>query len=622
MSQKGIRLEANMARGEGDVVGCLNLDAVDEALENHEDLLNDRSKRRLIAQVLGPDWNANDVSQNVRRGRIWPSAELNRIADYCGVPVLTIIDHERTAVESAKESVKPRAVMPKNFKDRALHNDDMRKIYGTLGLGSFVSVFSSDTFIERSDPYFFDMVANAVTRGLHLFYFFPDGPSGDRCADDYEALYQRFHARFGDPSARVRAFYLDSTQPICGRASSFVVIGSIGPDGAYRPENVYHYVPAEGGIWFPLNSIERDRFVSELTGAIDPIPFVCRSVLDQEGSLPTSIQSAYQTAFGSGAQAYERIRGVVKTDQSAQRIVQRVEEHFGSAGRGFDRENKVLEWLDVGAEDGKNTQTMYDGLRRHGFRVALTAVDSSLQQGTVADALRFGVYYNGPKWTFEHFDEEIESDTKFHVITALHSWYVINPINLLKAYRRLKPNGILVVTLGPLSSGDWSRDPRNTVPKEVGFILRPDQKHPFQYDPNFINVITRVADQHSADHRGEQPTAYMHKIAEADKFRNFAEDLYAVANEFFGDQQESYVFKIDNREVPSEIVMGTKSLTPLGKSIVDFFLHGYAVADKVALYREVFSELSKIRSDSSMLPACEIDFVFTKRLGASVGSLG
>jgi SAM-dependent methyltransferase len=291
---------------------------------------------------------------------------------------------------------------------------------------------------------------------------------------------------------------------------------------------------------------------------------------------------------------YSELRSILDTKTSAQRVAKLAHDHFNEAD--FQRDNSTLRWLDVGCEDGTNTAVIHRYLKDRDYKVALTAIDTS-QQREVDDVLEYSVFLNGGGWSFEDFCKSSPPSEKFDLITCLHGWYLIDPIYLLEAYRKLTHSGVLVVSLGPHNAGTHANG-------------RP-------YRGNFINTLTSVVDGVLASARSDSTEKnYTEKVIRDDPYRNYAEDLAVAMRRFFGEPGDDAGFYMDvhEREVPAVAILNEKSLTDLGKAITIFFTHGIRVpiAEKV-LFSRVHGALRPLVSSDGTLPATEVDFSIHRR---------
>lgn len=465
-----------------------------------------------------------------------------------------------------------------------LTSDDMRRRYDAFDSTSFVMVFSMDGYLEAENRRFREIVFAAVKRGLEIFYLFPDSEVAARSRMQFEIL-----ADFAQKAGvRLHGHLVDANNTyIATRAARFVLVGTTVEDDVRLVEEIYLYLHSERDYWIKIDLIEHQDFISELQAAVDPIPYLPIPVWKKKWHLPPFVQERYQTSFTRDSKTYSRLREIVRTEESALRIATRALRHFTEVG--FDRENDVLHWLDVGCEDGANTAVIYEYLRTHHFNISLTAIDTSWQ-ASPSPVLDYATFLHGKRWTFEHLSTALPRHQKFDLITSLHSWYVIDPIYLVEAYRRLSAHGTLIMTMGPYGPGEG-------------------------HGGNFINMATGTIDALIATEAGLEPKddLYLHKVIRDDPYRNYAEDIVGACIHFFGQKDEDFFTDIEDRPVPADLVLEEAQLNDVGKAISSFFAHGFPPkGGEAAMFAQVFDLFAGLKTDNGMLPAAEIDITIDR----------
>jgi hypothetical protein len=524
------------------------------------------------------------VGTRLSRGTAFDRAEVERFATAMGCKVSDFArpTEELESMPQARaggEGERPRVALA------VLDGDDMRKKYEKFDASSFVLVFSMDGYLEAGNRYFREIVFGAVKRGLEIFYLFPDSEVARQSREHYEQLAElalkdrlRLHGHFVDASNTY----------IATRAARFVLAGKKADDNTRLVDAIYVYLHSKQDYWIELDLKDHQDFITELQAAIDPIPYLPIPVWKKKWHLPPFVQERYQTSFTRDSKTYSRLRQIVRTEESALRIAGHAVDHFDKIR--FDRENDVVHWLDIGCEDGDNTAVIFDYLQKHHFNIALTAIDTSLQ-GKSSPALKYATFLHGRKWTFEHLSTALPRHQKFDLITSLHSWYVIDPIYLVEAYRRLSTHGNLIVTMGPYG---------------------PDEGH----GGNFINLATGAIDALIAKEAGLEPDddVYRHKAVRSDPYRNYAEDILTACGHFFGNQNEDFIVEIEDRSVPAGLFLGDTNLTDAGRAISSFFAHGLPPhGGEAAMFERVFDLLCGLRTDEDMLPAAELDILIDRQ---------
>lgn len=486
--------------------------------------------------------------------------------------------------------------------------------YRDLGSSNFVCIFSMDGFLEAEEESFFDIVYPAVADGLEIMYFFPDSELARKSIQHFDEIAAKFASLLGDRrfTERVKAYFVNAESSyICTRGSRFVLIGHKN-DGSRRTDEIFIYIRSDGDYWVKLTLDEHLSFLPALENAIDSVPYYSLRVSRTPWKLHDAVQPHYHGSFSrTDGQTYSELSRLAETGDTAGRIAVKAAEHFRELeAEGAFSKDHVLRWLDIGCHDGVNTQIIFDQLSKD-YKIHLTAIDTSLQiRRSISEALRLSPFYNGPQWTFERFCHELPRSTKFDIITSLHSWYVIDPIHLLDAYRRLSRSGILLVTISPFRNSRPSTEnqaDRSVVPKG-----------------NFINTITGIIDRLLAANLGRRhdQDAYLYKIIKEDAYRNYAEDIEKACMFFFGEPGADFDVESNPRDIPAAKVLDSESLTEAGKAISRFFIHGRDsdVGDLEDLYSAIYAELSNLveeRDGTKWLPAWEWDFsVDRARIGA------
>ncbi len=478
---------------------------------------------------------------------------------------------------------------------------EIGRIYGRMREGDFVYVFSTDGFLEAAPEYreLFHMVSEALKRGAAIYYFFPDVGPPSKSMDDFEVIDNALHGELGSKS-RVHGYFLMPERSfLCARSSRFVVFGKKDPTQGRVASQVFVYVHARGDHWIELRREEYAAFLLDLEDSVDPIPYYTLTKWHHAWRLPNLVADRYRGAFGAAARGrnYDAIRQLVETKDSAERMAREAVRHLRHVG--FRQDSAILRWLDIGCENGSNTRVIFDYLKGEGYQVALTAIDTSEHEEEETDeVLRYSPFFRGAAWTFEEACKRAPRARKFDLITSLHSWYVISPIYLVEAYRRLSNLGILLVTLGP-----WGEKEGYPAPTDGG--------------GNFINQITGAADELVARRfrRRQGDDEYADKVISDDPYRNYAEDIRVAFDVFFGTVDRDFHCKPCPRWVDADLVLAPDGLSELGRSVAEFFLHGVrnvSVDDLAERARDRLSRHVCTVDGKPKLPAFEWDFSVTK----------
>jgi hypothetical protein len=521
----------------------------------------------------------NNAGVRIARGTAFPYDEVERIAQALGCAI-TDFAIPIVAPDAGPVAKSGRGAPLTNRSLKIFESADIEKRYATFGATDFVMVFSLDGFLEANLRRFRESVFSAISRGLEVFYLFPDSEVAGLSAAQFELIAGFAHKE----GLRVRGYLVDAcNRYVATRAARFVLIGRKSPDGVRLVNEILLYVHSKQDYWIHLDLTEHIDFVTELQSAIDPIPYMPVRIWKERWHLPPIVQEKYQTSFTQASKVYSSVRRVAETRQSAERVATRAVEHLLNAG--FDREGEVIRWLDIGCENGENTDIVHKYLKQHHFNVALTAIDTSWQT-EVKPLLRHCTFLHGKRWTFESFAETFPRAHKFDLITSLHSWYVIDPIYLVEAYRRLSARGALVVTMGPYAANHDHRG-------------------------NFINVATGVIDALVADGANLVPMddVYLGKVIRSDPYRNYGEDIVEACRSFFGIPDMDFFVQSYERPIAAASVLDEGGLTPSGRDIIRFFAHDLPVpGGEEVLFAKVFDALTDLVIDG-MLPAAEIDVI-------------
>ncbi len=398
--------------------------------------------------------------------------------------------------------------------------------------------------------------------------------------------------------SRVNGYFLNAANSyLCTRASRFVVFGTETESGYRQPNRIFLYISSHGErssheeYWIELNQ-DREHldFLADLENAIDPIQYYPKPVWDS-WKLPDFVRTHYQISFGKEGDTYGKVRDILETRESAIRVAGKAHGHFSNLRfpLKFAQKSSIIRWLDIGCQTGANTGEIHKWLNNHGYTVSLTAIDTSYQnRNHLHKALRYSAFLNNQQWTFEHFCKITPRSVKFDLITCLHSWYVLDPIYLVEAYRRLSSRGIFLLTASPYGHTSDGNDPHGCC--------------------DFVNAITGAVDEVLARTHAwpKDLDRYDEKVIVEDPYRTYAEDIDAACIFFFGKDGVDFHREIHPRWIPNTILT-EDGLSPAGKEITKFFLHGIGGVDEEALFTAVESRLAPLVKEEK-LPACEWDF--------------
>lgn len=439
----------------------------------------------------------------------------------------------------------------------ALIAADIERLYDEISPEAFVWIFSTDGFIE-ADPRkkFYSIISSALSKGISIHYFFPHISHAEKSIDEFRKVLARLIDDHGQSiTEQVKGFFIGPEGAfLYAQSSRFVAIGRNDLRGK-RIERILLYVRAQQeDFWIEMDELaQRQDFVAEMLEVIDPVEHRPSKLFGQRWKLPPYVQKSYRLSFNKavGDESYEVIRGLANTRETVRSLATELAQIL-SRSHG---EEPFLKWLDVGCEDGANTTVVFDVLRAHHLNVSLTAIETSKQRNP-EPILKYSAFLNDR--SFEDFVPELPRDHKYDLITSIHSWYVIDPLFLLHAYRLLSENGVLLLVMAP-------------------------------YEENVFNEITHIIDGEIAERNDLRESAYPAKRITADPYRNYAEDIVEACNEFFG--SNNIQPRRNRGTIERSLLINGGGLTNEAKSIVNFFCHRTITADQ-KLYDKVASRLT------------------------------
>lgn len=461
---------------------------------------------------------------------------------------------------------------------------EIRDMYESMRPGAFAWIFSTDGFIETVEPAFFKIISEAVRQGISISYFFPRAARGEISSKAFSSILEKLIQDIDESVLeRVHGYFVSPEGvALSAQSSRFVVFGNC-HWGTVELQRIFLYIHSQGDFWIELNKDDLFAdFMAEMTKAIDGVKCRPLSVWHDKWALPSQVKHAYRLSFRSSdiSGSYRSVRDLLHTQDSVAALSARV---AGKLKRRSGR-RPYLEWLDVGCEDGENTGVIFDTLKANRIKPSLQAIETSIQNPeNVHNILKYSPFLNGPEWTFEDFVSKAPYEYSFDLITSIHSWYVIDPIYLLDAYRTLSPIGIIALIISP-------------------------------YKNNVLNTIIGTIDTLIGRSTGYAGEAYAEKVVVEDPYRNFAEDVLAACNRFFvADGVE-----LTKREVaiPRDCLISAGRLNDSGKQIARFFCHGI-IEPNAALFTEVEIAIIKTYGDANTFPCEEWNIIVDRRSIAS-----
>lgn len=526
------------------------------------------SNRYAILGILGLE-KYNTLTNRMSRGSGFNKQNVEALAEHLGCPVHSFAEPK----ESSPDKARSRKTSNIDDNHYFISAPEMHEKYRNFGSGDFVAVFSTDGFLEADNLEFYQDVIGAIDAGLEVFYIIPDHDGAKQSILDFDKLRTKFKKDINLPiQKRIHSHLIDHRIDIFGHSSRFVIFGKIDPDGEPETREVLLYVASLRDLWIRLPTKDHSQFLIKIQDSIDPVPYRPLAQISSEWALPSIVKNNYRVNFTGDEDGYGIVREVLGTTETANRVARLASLHL--TDKEFDWETTALKWLDIGCENGSNTKTIYDTLKDgNEHQIALTAIDSSVHTSPL-ELLTQSVYWTATKGQVEGFLQRQTKSERFDLITSLHSWYVVDPLHIIEAYRRLTSEGIFVVATSPFREGPTPMDKEPT-------------------SGNFINVISGVADKHLRGVRSPGATIapYDYKNIKEDPFRNYGEDIVTVFNSFFGKVGECWGFELIRRTIDSALIMDADGLTETGRLIAKFFTHGLPLADETAFFREVHERL-------------------------------
>lgn len=524
-----------------------------------------------------------------RNERLFTQTEINKIADHLGVSESAFTKIAPQGSAAARQKSHNAASQPKlPLSD----SKDILQKYDSFGSNDFATIISADGFLEAHDEGFYDHIKRAIQRGLEVFYIIPQTIAASRSLEDYnKTLRKKFKNDLSIvEQRRVHCYHLDPDAELVGLSSRVIIFGKK-IETEVVSEQIYVYVSSGHQYWVEFHEDRRHTFLTKLEHSIDPVPCNPPGVDDATWRLPILIKNRYQTGFTGREMGYDRVREILDTGSSAEEVARLALSHLAECE--FPWEHRALRWLDIGCEDGTNTEIIYDILSSNNERqLSLTAIDSSAHQNP-QDVLLRSIYWCGVNGTFERYIENHPASEKYDLITLLHSAYVIDPLCIVEAYRRLTDDGILILVSSPYKAGV------TPLGETTG--------------GNFINAICGVADNllgHPRAGRGVQ-TPYECKTISDDPWRNYGEDWVAAFNKLFGPMGICWSFSLRQSRVSSDIIVEETKLTDDGELVANFFAHG-RIDNKQIYLRDVYNTITSL-SVPGHLPADEYFLYLSKR---------
>ena len=461
----------------------------------------------------------------------------------------------------------------------------MGEVYGQLGKEHTVSIVSADGYLEADEnsslgAVLFRQVLGLLNRGAAVRYFYPPPsiPGLARSASQFATLVGRYAEALGvsglKPATDLRravqeqqnalpAGYMVSPRALFlfGWQTRYIIITRRDSEGRESVERALLYAQAERmgargssdepDVWLQLPKPRADEFFRDLTKYAEPIDGLGPP---QPNRLRGELQAVYQKGMIDD-RAYKRLRELVDTKGSVLDTVESVvgawwDEEVRSSRSTTEPQTKAarpLRYLDVGSGDGIVTKMMVERLGKLnlGEPGSTVTVQSTLLELGAEREYQAGIgslYYSYLRQTLEQYNGRPESAD---LITFFHATYLLDPRQLLKAYKLLAPGGLLVIVAAPLET-------------------------------DVFNAITTWVD---VEHVGDDPPPMTSgwgderdpELLEKNPHRVFAEDVVRSLGLYFGD--ENVTCECLSKSISASMFLGTPEAEETAATMARMFSH-------------------------------------------------
>jgi len=460
-------------------------------------------------------------------------------------------------------------------------------IYSQAAPGTEVWIFSGDGFLEAHERSFFELIAQSVQEErVSLKYFFPHGRVGRQSEADYRKLRNDFRTTLGIKALeRIKGYFIESRgSNLYAQGGRFVVVRH--KDKRIDPTILVWLNTPGGNTWMKMGegpSTNSASMIERMIRAIDPIEFADRHTIEQSlWRLPETVKARYRQSFTQIDETtrYDRVRKLADTEDSLARLASMILSRANESSWGADGGYRHCRWLDVGSEDGATTESLDRRLRDAGYSLTLTAIETSLQaEQSLAPVLKYSAFLNSEEAKFEQFARTLHEDCKFDLITSVHSWYLIDPIELIRAYRMLSEDGLLAILTAP-------------------------------FEGNVINWVVHHIDEAIVKSRPMLRQPPQKKAVQSDTLRNYGEDI-VLACEVIFDRAKGMDVSTIEKFARSDGLAGSNVGKMLdAMEIVRAFSHGLVPIEQID-HVKIVEDISG-RALDNRFPCNEIAIVVSK----------
>lgn len=327
-----------------------------------------------------------------------------------------------------------------------IERGEIIKIQSVLNKGDIVTIVASRSLLEASDQDVTQMVLQNLDRGVIYRYFLPISPNpyDDEATNSYFNFLSKnvFNHGFSD-TPRIFGFEVESNK--FGFFSRLHTIIRIETKASKSSSNTYVYVElgsrdstASKGVWYLLPPDLDGRLSVELFGLKFSFSIGTSSSHALNPKL-RSIATQYRKWFSNpdSVEKYQNLRRTL--DHAGMRFYEGI---LAEVGRQVA--DGAFYYLDIGCGDGTITRTIADHVKD--YHPMVVAIDPSESQ-IVAAQKTFSDFAEAKKQVeFETIEfERFKSDRRFSLITAIHSFYVIDESYLQKVYNLLADGGVAYI---------------------------------------------------------------------------------------------------------------------------------------------------------------------------------
>jgi 2-polyprenyl-3-methyl-5-hydroxy-6-metoxy-1,4-benzoquinol methylase len=338
--------------------------------------------------------------------------------------------------------------------------------------GDQVDLISSRPFLEADDPDVADAVIRGLERGITYTYYFPGGaanPYGRGAADSY----RRFRETRLPRQRLQRPPFLFGYSLSPDRFRFFSALHTVVRHRSQMPglTRTYTYIePARGSsgqaeqMWYLLPDSVWAEIARDIRGASNGIADADTDVKPLNPCL-LGVGSDYIRWFQKNGNpaAYGELKTIMGhvAARSERSLIAEISRTRRPAG--------PMKFLDVGCGDGEITSAIAERLAQSSD-LSVVAVDSAEPQTKLANAKlsktrAFAAEVK--QTTFESF----KPAQKFDLVTAIHSFYVIDEAYVRRIYDLLSPGGIACIWMAMRKNNVVS-----AITDAVDAILRPGQR--------------------------------------------------------------------------------------------------------------------------------------------------